>query len=98
MPPSWAQPRALSKLLNLGMPLEQVIAAGSTRPSSFLDPTEDKDWLQVGQKADLTVFRVDQANISVEDSLGDHLTLTQLIHPLLAVQGTNHAECSLRFQ
>ena len=96
--PAYDLPTTLSKLLNLGMPLEQVIAAGSTRPSSFLDPTEDKDWLQVGQKADLTVFRVDQANISVEDSLGDHLTLTQLIHPLLAVQGTNHAECSLRFK
>ena len=43
--------------------------------------------MKVGQNADLTVFRVDEANISVEDSLGDHLTLTQLIHPLLAVQG-----------
>ncbi len=96
--PAYDLPTTLSKLLNLGMPLEQVIAAGSTRPSSFLDPTEGEDWLQVGQNADLTVFRVDQANISVEDSLGDHLTLTQLIHPLLAVQGTNHAECSLRFK
>ena len=96
--PAYDLPTTLSKLLNLGMPLDQVIAAGSTRPSSFLDPTEGKDWLKVGQNADLTVFRVDEANISVEDSLGDHLTLTQLIHPLLAVQGSNHDECSLRFQ
>ncbi|MEL0045497.1 MAG: amidohydrolase/deacetylase family metallohydrolase [Deltaproteobacteria bacterium] len=96
--PAYDLPTTLSKLLNLGMPLDQVIAAGSTRPSSFLDPTEGEDWLKVGQNADLTVFRVDEANISVEDSLGDHLTLTQLIHPLLAVQGTNHAECSLRFK
>ncbi len=96
--PAYDLPTTLSKLLNLGMPLDQVIAAGSTRPSSFLDPTEGEDWLKVGQNADLTVFRVDEANISVEDSLGDHLTLTQLIHPLLAVQGSNHAECSLRFQ
>ena len=96
--PAYDLPTTLSKLLNLGMPLDQVIAAGSTRPSSFLDPTEGKDWLKVGQNADLTVFRVDEANISVEDSLGDHLTLTQLIHPLLAVQGSNHAECNLRFQ
>ena len=96
--PAYDLPTTLSKLLNLGMPLEQVIAAGSTRPSSFLDPTESEDWLKVGQNADLTVFRVDEANISVEDSLGDHLTLTQLIHPLLAVQGSNHAECNLRFQ
>ena len=96
--PAYDLPTTLSKLLNLGMPLDQVIAAGSTRPSSFLDPTEGEDWLKVGQNADLTVFRVDEANISVEDSLGDHLTLTKLIHPLLAVQGTNHAECSLRFK
>ncbi len=96
--PAYDLPTTLSKLLNLGMPLDQVIAAGSTRPSSFLDPTEGEDWLKVDQNADLTVFRVDEANISVEDSLGDHLTLTQLIHPLLAVQGKNHAECSLRFK
>ena len=37
--PAYDLPTTLSKLLNLGMPLEQVIAAGSTRPSSFLDPT-----------------------------------------------------------
>ena len=79
------------------MPLDQVIAAGSTRPSSFLDPTEGEDWSKVGRKADLNVFQVDQANTSVEDSLGDHLTLTQLIHPLLAVQRVNHAKCGLRF-
>ena len=96
--PAYDLPTTLSKLLNLRMPLEQVIAAGSTRPSSFLDPTGGEDWLKVGQNADLTVFRVDEANISVEDRLGDHLTLTQLIHPLLAVQGSNHAECNLRFQ
>ena len=80
------------------MPLDQVIAAGPTRPSSFLDPTEGEDWLKVGQKAYPTVFQVDQANTSVKDTLGDHLTLTQLIHPLLAVQQVNHAECGLRFQ
>ncbi len=96
--PAYDLPTTLSKLLNLGMPLDQVIAAGSTRPSSFLDPKDGEDWLKVGQNADLTVFRVDEANISVEDSLGDHLTLTQLIHPLLAVQGSNHSECNLRFQ
>ena len=96
--PAYDLPTTLSKLLNLGMPLEQVIAAGSTRPSSFLDLKEGEDWLKVGQNADLTVFRIDEANISVEDSLGDHLTLTQLIHPLLAVQGSNHSECTLRFQ
>ena len=57
---AYDQPTTFSKLLNLGMPLEKVIAAGSTRPSAFLDPTNGDDWLTVGQKADLTVFRVDQ--------------------------------------
>jgi dihydroorotase len=95
--PAYDLPTTLSKLLNLGMPLEKVLAAGSTRPSAFLDPTEGEDWLGVGKKADLTVFRVDQANTSVRDSLGDSLTLNQLIHPLLAVQGEHHAECRLRF-
>ena len=40
--PAYDLPTTLSKLLNLGMPLDQVIAAGSTRPSSFLDPTEGR--------------------------------------------------------
>ena len=96
--PAYDLPTTFSKLLNLGMPLEKVIAAGSTRPSAFLDPTKGDDWLTVGQKADLTVFRVDQTNTSVKDSLGDSLNLTKLIHPLLAVQGIHHAECGLRLQ
>ena len=77
---AYDQPTTFSKLLNLGMPLEKVIAAGSTRPSAFLDPTKGDDWLTVGQKADLTVFRVDQTKTSVKHKHRHSLNLNKLIH------------------
>ncbi|HCP34283.1 MAG TPA: amidohydrolase/deacetylase family metallohydrolase [Deltaproteobacteria bacterium] len=95
--PAFDLPTTLSKLLNLGMPLEKVIAAGSTRPFNFLFPhAVDSDCISSGKEADLTVFTVEDTDKEVQDSLGCRLRLKKIIRPLLAIQGNHHEECTNR--
>ena len=92
--PVFDLPTTLSKLLNLGMSLEEVIKAGSNRPAGFLFPDENEsDFLKIGNMADFTVFTLEASDEDVQDSQGVSLKLKKIIRPKLAVQGIHHEEC-----
>ena len=92
--PVFNLPTTLSKLLNLGMSLEEVIKAGSNRPAGFLFPEENEsDFLKIGNMADFTVFTLEASDEDVQDSQGVSLKLKKIIRPKLAVQGIHHEEC-----
>ena len=92
--PVFDLPTTLSKLLNLGMSLEEVIKAGSNRPAGFLFPEENEsDFLKIGNMADFTVFTLEASDEDVQDSQGVSLKLKKIIRPKLAVQGIHHEEC-----
>ena len=92
--PVFDLPTTLSKLLNLGMSLEEVIKAGSNRPAGFLFPEENEsDFLKIGNMADFTVFTLEASDEDVQDSQGVSLKLKNIIRPKLAVQGIHHEEC-----
>ena len=92
--PVFDLPSTLSKLLNLGMSLEEVIKAGSNRPAGFLFPEENEsDFLKIGNMADFTVFTLEASDEDVQDSQGVSLKLKKIIRPKLAVQGIHHEEC-----
>ena len=92
--PVFDLPTPLSKLLNLGMSLEEVIKAGSNRPAGFLFPDENEsDFLKIGNMADFTVFTLEASDEDVQDSQGVSLKLKKIIRPKLAVQGIHHEEC-----
>ena len=92
--PVFDLPTTLSKLLNLGVSLEEVIKAGSNRPAGFLFPEENEsDFLKIGNMADFTVFTLEASDEDVQDSQGVSLKLKKIIRPKLAVQGIHHEEC-----
>ena len=92
--PVFDLPTTLSKLLNLGVSLEEVIKAGSNRPAGFLFPDENEsDFLKIGNMADFTVFTLEASDEDVQDSQGVSLKLKKIIRPKLAVQGIHHEEC-----
>ena len=92
--PVFDLPTTLSKLLNLGMSLEEVIKAGSNRPAGFLFPDENEnDFLKIGNMADFTVFTLEASDEDVQDSQGVSLKLKKIIRPKLAVQGIHHEKC-----
>ncbi len=70
-----------SKLLAVGLPLEECIAAITVRPRAVLG-LSTADGLDVGARADFTVFRLETYGESATDSLGDSRRLPVLLSPV----------------
>ncbi|MCD8350745.1 MAG: amidohydrolase/deacetylase family metallohydrolase [Planctomycetaceae bacterium] len=77
--PVWDLSVVLSKLLCLGMSLEDTIAGAtsSARTALRMEPA----MLEPGAPADFTLFETEDCDLTLPDSLGDTLTLTTRILP-----------------
>ncbi len=78
----------MSKLLAVGLPFEEVIAAVTERPRPVLG-LGSRDGAKPGQIADFTVFDLDDANEGAVDSHGGRLTLSKFFEPRLTVMGAS---------
>lgn len=63
-------PTTMSKLLCLGMPLVDVIAAASSRPASAIGRSDQIGALDVGRPADIAVFELRQGQFEYRDAFG----------------------------
>jgi len=61
-------PNVLSKFLLLGMPLEQVIACGSTNAARVFPAFADRGTLRVGSPADITVLDLQDGSFEFVDN------------------------------
>jgi dihydroorotase len=68
----------MSAILNLGTPLEQVIAMSTWNPAKEIKRT-DLGSLDVGSEADIAVLRVDKGQFGFVDSAGAANAGTQMI-------------------
>ncbi len=85
--PVWDMATTLSKLLSVGMTLEQVIQAVTTAPMSVIG-LPGANLLSPGAPAELTVFDLVDADVKITDSMGDEAHLSRLIEPRLSIIGT----------
>ena len=83
----------MSKMLNLGMPLEHVIKCVTSTPRIVLSEPYKEDLLVPGQEADFTAFKVESVNLKAFDSMGTELVMRKFIQPKLAVLGTKYQQC-----
>lgn len=84
--PVWDLATTMAKLMAAGMPLEEVVAATTMRPMAIVGlPTHER--LALGARAELTVFDVVEADLSIADSMGAATRLTRLIEPRWTVVG-----------
>jgi dihydroorotase len=60
----------MSKFLNLGMPLDEVIRAATTRPAEVIGRQETLGSLRVGSAADITVLEITSGEFEFRDSSG----------------------------
>lgn len=68
-------PTTMAKLLGMGMSLEDVVAAVTTRPAEVIDRSDEIGSLAVGREADITVFDVKDEPVDVSDAYGNSRTL-----------------------
>jgi dihydroorotase len=78
----------MSKLLAVGVPLEECVAASTTRPRSILG-LSGPSGLKAGQRADFTIFDLEDAAVETVDSLGTKLTLGQMFEPRMTIIGAS---------
>lgn len=86
-----------SKLLAVGLSLEDAVPALTANPRSILGLT-GTDGLVPGARADFTVFDVVDGDLEARDSLGGHLRLTKLVEPRMTVLGTDVAPAARRLE
>ena len=78
----------ISKLLAVGLSEEECVVAASSRPRSILG-LSGRDGLKAGQRADFTIFDMEEASEGAVDSQGNRLELTRLFAPRMTVIGTS---------
>lgn len=84
-----------SKLAAVGLPFEECVQAITNRPRSILG-LGGSDGLEVGTRADFTLFDFSDADILATDSQGNNLTLSKAFEPRITVIGASHMPASRR--
>lgn len=82
-----------SKLLALGLPFEDTIAAITTRPRETMGVTPVPG---IGDLADFTIFRLGNCDQQVEDSLGSRMVLKQMLEPQSTLIGASFENAARR--
>lgn len=82
----WDMATTMSKLLSLGMSMEDVVVASSTAPKRAIGKPAD-DLLAIGKPAEFTLFELERTELVVADSQGTRSTLHQTFEPRYAILG-----------
>ncbi len=85
----------VSKLHALGMSVEACVDAIGKRPRGFLG-LSGADGAAPGMRADFTLFRVAESDLTVVDSMGKLLRLPRAFEPVATIIGTSHSPASSR--
>lgn len=83
----------MSKMLNLGMTLQDVVVGSTLAPLRAIRQKAD-DFLKVGSVANFTIFDLVDGNEVVTDSGGANLTLKKNFEPRWAVMGARAVQAA----
>ena len=84
--PVYDLPTTMSKLLNLGMPLNDVILSVTRNPAMAIGRDSEHGLIEEGRLADLIVFDVENRSITVSDTSNQELTMSRIIRPSIRVK------------
>ena len=80
----------MSKFLHLGMPLEQIIAATTSRPAAAMRRGDRFGTLAPGRQADVTVLRIERGRCELTDVRGETRTAEQRLVPVQVFKAGRH--------
>lgn len=93
--PVYSMANVLSKFLHLGYTLEEIIAAVTTHAAAWLGKPE-LGRIQVGDRANLTLFALDNRTAELIDSEGECRVANQVIEAKGVIIDGEFIECELR--
>ena len=76
----------LSKFLELGLPLEEMIAMTTANPAKAIGIDDRKGSLKPGMDADISILEIQSGQWLLPDSPGEILNVTRLIRPHMTVK------------
>jgi len=85
--PTFDLPTTLSKMLNLGMNLNEVIRASTQNPAKVIDLEGKIGTLQEGSIADISVFEIKKGTFMFNDCFGEEMEGNIKINPVLTIIG-----------
>lgn len=80
-------PNVMSKFLNLGIPLEEVVARTTWEPAKIIGRVPGLGTLQVGAPADISVFDLVDGPVEFVDTRNNKRSGTKKLVPWLTVKG-----------
>ncbi|CAG2200221.1 unnamed protein product [Mytilus edulis] len=80
--PVYDLPLVMSKFLHTGMPLVDIIKATTYTPARAIKWSNSIGSLTVGKTADITVLKIDEVDIDLEDSQSQLRKISKLIKPV----------------
>jgi dihydroorotase len=84
--PVFSQLLTMSKLLHLGMPLMEVVAASTWRAAKALRREDQLGSLAVGRAADVSIVRLATGSFPLVDSEGVEETAAQVLEPVFTLR------------
>ena len=84
---SYSLPEVMSLFLELGMPLEQVVAATTRRAAAAIGREDTLGNLRVGCAGDATVLDLEEGDFIFDDRAGNTIKSRHRLTPLLTVKG-----------
>ena len=82
---------AMTKLLALGLPLNDVIATVTSGPAQLLRMTDSLGSLRVGREADISVLDLLEGGFELSDNSGETVIASQMVAPCFALRaGRRH--------
>lgn len=79
-------PWVMSKFLNMGMSLEEVVAAATINPARVIDRQEKLGTLQLGAPADVAVMQLVEGTVTFEDTRKNVRQGTSFLKPVATVR------------
>lgn len=90
--PVYDLPRVMTKLLHLGMPLYDVIAAVTVNTANAIGRGSDLGSLSPGTEADVTVLKIEEIDRDLDDSQAQTRRVRQWIAPIAVWRKGNRHE------
>jgi len=77
---------AMTELLYLGVPLEQVVAMVTANPAKMIRMQDEIGSLQPGRDADISVLKIETGRFKLSDNSGVEVISEQLVRPVLCLR------------
>ena len=94
--PLHSLPRILSKFIDFGMPLEDVLRAATSKPAELTGRPELGS-LAEGTTADVAIFKLKRKNVPYSDINGHTFTGSQVLVPMMTFKGGKCMYCQTDF-